>query len=735
MNLRYCLLGCMVGFASVSAPTWAGVDTGEFSYQGQLKQNGVPVSDVCDMSFSLWRDETSVLPDDQVGETLFFDGLAGHAPSVDVLNGLFGVVLDFGPTVFTDDSRWLQTSVRCPSGAGEYSTLQPRELVTGAPYAIHTRGIFVDDVGRVGIGTTLPEPPLHVAGAGTFRGNHVAFFHSQSGPASDGIAIQLENSHTNRDNNFITFYNGDENVTGRIEGFDLENGDWITPPPLPDINLVFDTGIRINDPRDWLDVGALPTATLTPGTLPTANFSPGTLPTANFTPGTLPSLTFSAGALPTANLTPGTLPSLTFTQGTLPALSFSGGTLPSLTFNRGTLPSLSFSPGSLPSLNMTTTTLLGVTVLTGFTFNTGSLPSATFSTGSLPTATFSTGTLPTANFTPGTLPTANFTPGTLPSLSFSAGSLPTANFTPGTLPSLSFSGGSLPALSFTPGTLPSLSFNGGRLPRIVADPITVGRFELSFDIPTEADIEALICWAQELGITDFTALDPVNAAMQGLKAAVAAKCRDEGVTYGSKGADYAEYLPKLNHDDRFQFGQIVGVHGGKVSLKTEGAEQIMAVSRAPVVVGNVPPAAEKNHFVAVGFMGQLPVVVRGKVRAGDYIVPSGKEDGTAIAVAPENLELRHLGQTLGRAWSDSDNEIYSLINVVIGLPGAEAKVILERHELRQRELDAENTRLGAQLASMQAQMAELMATMRIVEDRVLGQQDCVKRSDAAVATR
>lgn len=723
---RYRWISCTVLFASLGISASAGVDTGEFSYQGQLKQNGVPVTDVCDFAFSLWSDEIGSLPVNQVGEILLFDGVGNNEPSVEVFSGLFSVVLDFGPMAFTDDPRWLQTSVRCPAGVGGFSTLQPRELVTGAPYSIHTRGIFVDDVGRVGIGTASPEPPLHVAGNGTFRGNHVAYFHSQSGPSSDGIAIQLDNASTNRDNNFITFYNGNEMVTGRIEGFDLENGDWITPPPLPDLNVVFDPGIRINDPRDWLDEGALPTATLTPGTLPTLNFTPGTLPTANFTPGTLPSLTFTAGSLPTANFTPGTLPSLTFSGGSLPSLSFSQGTLPSLTFAPGTNPSLVFNRGSLPSLTTTTTTLLGVDVVTGFTFNTGSLPSATFSTGTLPSATFSSGTLPTANFTPGTLPTANFTPGTLPSLSFTAGSLPTANLTPGTLPSLSFSGGSLPTLSFTPGTLPSLSFNGGRLPRIIGDPITVGRFELSFDIPTESDIEALICWAQEQGVTDFTALDPVNAAMQGLKEAVAAKCRDEGVTYGSKGADYAEYLPKLNPTDRFQLGQIVGVKGGKVSLNTEDAEQIMAVSYAPVVLGNVPPEAKRHNYVAVGFMGQLPVVVRGKARAGDYIVPSGKGDGTAIAVAPENLQLRHLGRTLGRAWSDSENDIYSLINVVIGLPGAEARVILERHEIARSELVAENARLAEQVDTLRTEMRELAVMMRTWEERLAADGDCVR---------
>ena len=695
MSIRILVLGCLALGAAAPGKTFGLVDRGEFTYRGQLKLDGVPVNETCDFEFSLWRDALSVVPDDQVGPTLTFDGVAPNGAPLEVINGLFAAVLDIGPEVFTDETRWLDVAVRCPAGGGEFSILAPREQITGVPYAIHTRGIFVDDTGRVGLGTTQPQAPFHLRGAGTFRGNHVAFFESTAGASADGIAIQLSNRNTNRDNNYVTFYNADRLVTGRIEGFDLENGDWIVPPPLPDLNLVFDPGITINDPRDWLDPGALPSVNFAPGTLPSANFTPGTLPSLSFTPGTLPSLSFSPGTLPTANFTPGTLPSL----------SFNAGSLPDLDFTQGTLPSLSFSPGTLPSLT--------INFFTGtYSFSTGSLPSATFSTGTLPSATFSDGSLPTANFAPGTLPTLSFTPG----------SLPTVNFTPGTLPSVTFAPGSLPTLSFTPGTLPTLGFNAGRLPTIVGDPIKIGRFELSFDIPTEADLAALVCWAHENGVSDFLGMHPIDVAVRQLKETVTAACMDEGVIYGSKGADYAEWLPKLNPQDQFQIGQIVGVHGGRVSLKTAGAEQIMAVSRAPVVVGNVPPEDEKSSYAMVGFMGQLPVVVRGRVQPGDYIIPSGREDGTAVAVSPQNLELEHLGRILGRAWSASDNDVYSLITVVIGVQGNEEKIILQRQQTRidaqAQRLDAvtsENARLKEQLKTLDEQMASVVGALRHLE--------------------
>jgi len=741
MNRKSVSLWCVVAWSASLTATYADVSSGEFGYQGQLKQAGVPVNDTCDFQFSLWKDAVSALPADQIGNTLTFDGQAGNGAAIDVINGLFNALLDFGVDAFNDDPRWLEVAVSCPTGVGGYTTLSPRERIAAAPRAIRTRGIAVDDTGQVGIGkespnelldvagnislrveghdpyieltsddaadslsmrilsldgvgfavsndrdevrmvveergqvgigTTNPLSQLHVRGNGAddFAGNHVAFFENTSGPNADGIAIMINNPSTNRGNNYVTFLNGRRAVTGRIEGFDLESGDWIVPPPLPDIGVTLDPAVSYNP--NW--------------------FNPGSLPTATFNRGQLPTATFNRGTLPTASLTGGALPSL----------SFSGGSLPSATFNRGTLPTVSWNDGSLPSFSANYCNVVGINVLCGFSWSAGSTPSLSFSGGSLP------------------------------SLTFNRGSLPTATFSRGSFPNLSFSPGSLPTLTFNGGALPSLTFSGGSLPSINSPPIVFGEPSLTFDLPTEAELEALFCWAEETGVTDFLQLDPVSLAVANIRQEVAKRCKDEGVTYGSKGADYAEWLPKLNPEDRFQIGQIVGVIGGKVSLKTEGAEQIMAVSRAPVVIGNVPPEDEKHKYTTVGFMGQLPVVVRGKAKAGDYIVPSGLEDGTAVAVSPEELELKHLGRTLGRAWSDSDNDIYSLVNVAIGLNGNEEKIILEKqhdrieaHSRQQVALAAENIQLRSELAAMQVEMRNVLAMVRKLEDQTRDRDAC-----------
>lgn len=101
-----------------------------FTYQGQLKQANVAVNDTCDFQFSLWDSLNN--PAGQIGTT--------QGRVIAVTNGLFNATdLDFGTDAFNGDARWLQIAMRCPSGAGNYSVLTPRQSVTAAPYAQYSR--------------------------------------------------------------------------------------------------------------------------------------------------------------------------------------------------------------------------------------------------------------------------------------------------------------------------------------------------------------------------------------------------------------------------------------------------------------------------------------------------------------------------------------------------------------------------------------------------------------------
>lgn len=140
-----------------------------------------------------------------------------------------------------------------------------------------------------------------------------------------------------------------------------------------------------------------------------------------------------------------------------------------------------------------------------------------------------------------------------------------------------------------------------------------------------------------------------------------------GVTYESGSGDYAEWLPKENPEEQFLPGQIVGLKHGKISKVLEGADKFMVISTKPIVLGNAPAQDQKNRFEKVAFMGQVPVHVLGKARAGDYILPSGAQDGMGRAVSPADMKAEDFANIIGTAWSDSENDTYSLVNVAVGL--------------------------------------------------------------------
>jgi trimeric autotransporter adhesin len=101
--------------------------TAAFTYQGQLKNNGIPYTGVCDFQFSLWDDFTNGT---QIGTTQTII-------NVGVTDGYFNVLLDYGADKFQGEARWLAIDVRCPAGTGTYTQLTPRQQLTSTPYALY----------------------------------------------------------------------------------------------------------------------------------------------------------------------------------------------------------------------------------------------------------------------------------------------------------------------------------------------------------------------------------------------------------------------------------------------------------------------------------------------------------------------------------------------------------------------------------------------------------------------
>jgi len=182
-----------------------------FTYQGQLSEAGSPADGAYPMTFRL------------------FDASVGGAqigPSIvvaqTVTDGLFDTPLDFGAVDFGSDQFWLEIIV-------DGTTLTPRQAVSGSPYAVQTRGIFVDTVGNVGIGINTPLFPLHVESlnaASVIRGDQTSLTGSVTGvrgntASSAGIGVHGEStsvSGSTRGGFFVNSSNTGGGVEGRAVG-------------------------------------------------------------------------------------------------------------------------------------------------------------------------------------------------------------------------------------------------------------------------------------------------------------------------------------------------------------------------------------------------------------------------------------------------------------------------------------------------------------------------------------
>ncbi len=124
MRIRF-VIGFLIALVAIASSRGETPLTTAFTYQGQLKQNGIPVDGPVNMVINLWDAATDGNP---IGP------IVDPAP-VQVTNGLFTVQLDYG-NVFNGDARWLQIAVSNPAGGGGLTTLSPRQPLTAAPHAL-----------------------------------------------------------------------------------------------------------------------------------------------------------------------------------------------------------------------------------------------------------------------------------------------------------------------------------------------------------------------------------------------------------------------------------------------------------------------------------------------------------------------------------------------------------------------------------------------------------------------
>lgn len=170
------------------------------------------------------------------------------------------------------------------------------------------------------------------------------------------------------------------------------------------------------------------------------------------------------------------------------------------------------------------------------------------------------------------------------------------------------------------------------------------------------------------------------------------KERFRGVSYASGAGDYAEYLERFDVNETMSYGDIVGLNGGKISKNTSSAQRMMVISFKPAVLGALPQPDQEQFYEKVAFMGQVPVKVIGKVQIGDYIVPSGNNDGLGVALSPKDVTTKDIKNIVGIAWDSSNDQFgYHLINTAVGINNNDNNVIVEKLQnqvsVQQKEIE------------------------------------------------
>ncbi len=123
-----------------------------FTYQGQLKESGLPASGLYDFQACLYDSLVAAAP----------LVCAPDSADVPVAQGLFAVELDFGAAPFSGQQRYLELRARPGASSGAYTVLSPRQLLRATPEALRANTVpwtglsavptgFIDGVDNVGI--------------------------------------------------------------------------------------------------------------------------------------------------------------------------------------------------------------------------------------------------------------------------------------------------------------------------------------------------------------------------------------------------------------------------------------------------------------------------------------------------------------------------------------------------------------------------------------------------------
>jgi len=143
-----------------------------------------------------------------------------------------------------------------------------------------------------------------------------------------------------------------------------------------------------------------------------------------------------------------------------------------------------------------------------------------------------------------------------------------------------------------------------------------------------------------------------------------------GVVYVSGGGDFGEWLEfadKEEWDLGLMEGNVVYVKDGKINRYSPGTP--MVITCRALLVGNLLDSDDsRDNGAIVSFSGQVPVLTKGPVSDGDYLIPV-QEKNYCIAISSDDITFDQYKKAVGVAWESTRNLDcdYNLVLAAIGI--------------------------------------------------------------------
>jgi hypothetical protein len=210
-----------------------------FTYQGQLQNNGSPANGIYNLTFTLFNTNATGVP----------IAVPVTNNAVFVTNGLFTVLIDFGPGVFTGTNYWLEIAVET-NGFSSFITLAPRQQLTPVPYAIFAEGVAASGISGLLTNAQLAHSAVTVDAGPGFSGG---------GKVTLGNTITLTNTG-------VLSITGNADITAATVGGAVTLGDTATSADTPNLIVSRDGSGNFSTAAISLDVSLnLPVTTATAG--------------------------------------------------------------------------------------------------------------------------------------------------------------------------------------------------------------------------------------------------------------------------------------------------------------------------------------------------------------------------------------------------------------------------------------------------------------------------------------